>query len=245
MSFKIKLENVAVEYRIPSERIGTLKEYIIRKVQGKVKHKKFFALKNVNIEINQGEVFGVIGHNGAGKSTMLKLFARVLPPSKGRIEIHGSVSPLLELGAGFHTELSGRENIFLNGALLGFSRDEMKSKFDDIVDFSELREFIDAPIRTYSSGMWARLGFAVATASRPDILLVDEILAVGDEGFQQKCFDRINLFKNSGTTIVIVAHSMRTIQEQCSRVSWLDHGEMKYIGKPEEAINLYRQDQQK
>jgi ABC-type polysaccharide/polyol phosphate transport system ATPase subunit len=174
---------------------------------------------------------------------MLKLFARVLPPTIGRIEIMGSVSPLLELGAGFHPELSGRENIFLNGALLGFSREEMRKKFDSIVDFSGLSAFIDGPIRTYSSGMWARLGFAVATASRPDILLVDEILAVGDEEFQKKCFDRIDDFKNNGTTIVIVAHSMQTIQERCSRVSWLDHGELKFIGVPEEAISAYRKSQ--
>lgn len=243
MSYKIKLENVSVQYRMPSERIGTLKEYVIRKIQGKVKHRKFFALKNVNLEINHGEVFGVIGHNGAGKSTMLKLFARVLPPSIGRIEIHGSVSPLLELGAGFHPELSGRENVYLNGALLGFSRDQMRKKFNDIVEFSGLSDFIDAPIRTYSSGMWARLGFAVATANRPDILLVDEILAVGDEAFQQKCFERINEFKESGTIIVIVAHSMKTILEQSSRVGWIDHGEMKFLGDPEMAIDLYRKSQ--
>lgn len=243
MSYKIRLENVYVQYRIPSERIGTLKEYLIKRLQGKVKHKKFFALHNVSIEINEGEVFGVIGHNGAGKSTMLKLFARVLPPSIGRIEIKGSVSPLLELGAGFHPELSGRENVFLNGALLGFSREEMRKKFDSIVDFSGLPNFIDAPIRTYSSGMWARLGFAVATATRPDILLVDEVLAVGDEEFQKKCFDRIEEFRNNGTTIVIVAHSMQTIKDRCSRVSWLDHGELKYIGDPEEAISRYRKSQ--
>jgi ABC-2 type transport system ATP-binding protein/lipopolysaccharide transport system ATP-binding protein len=239
----IRLENVSVEYRIPSERIGTLKEYVIRWVQRKVKQKKFLALKNVFIEINQGEVFGVIGHNGAGKSTMLKLFARVLPPSIGRIEIFGSVSPLLELGAGFHHELSGRENIFLNGAILGFSREEMRTKFDSIVNFSGLTDFIDAPIRTYSSGMWARLGFAVATATRPDLLLVDEILAVGDEEFQKKCFDRIEEFRQDGTTIVIVAHSMQVIKDRCTRVCWLDHGELKYIGDPEEAISQYRKSQ--
>jgi ABC-type polysaccharide/polyol phosphate transport system ATPase subunit len=174
---------------------------------------------------------------------MLKLFARVLPPTIGRIEILGRVSPLLELGAGFHPELSGRENVFLNGALLGFTREEMKMKFDSIVEFSGLSDFIEGPIRTYSSGMWARLGFAVATASRPDILLVDEILAVGDEEFQKKCFDRIEEFRNNGTTIVIVAHSMETIKDRCSRVSWLDHGELKYTGNPEEAINQYRKSQ--
>jgi len=243
VKYKIKLENVTVQYRIPSERIGTLKEYIIKMVQGKVKHNILRALNGINLEIFEGEVFGVIGHNGAGKSTLLKLIARVLPPSQGRIEIFGNVSPLLELGAGFHPELSGRENVFLNGALLGYSRKEMREKFDSIVDFSGLKGFIDSPIRTYSSGMWARLGFAVATANRPDILLVDEILAVGDEEFQLKCFNRIEEFKNSGTTIILVAHSMRMILEQCTRVCWLDHGGINFIGDPSEAIENYRKSQ--
>jgi len=240
----IRLKNVSVEYRIPSERIGTLKEYIIRYIQGKVKQQKFFALKNVNLEINQGEVLGVIGHNGAGKSTLLKLFAHVLPPTIGKIEIIGSVAPLLELGAGFHHELSGRENVFLNGSILGYTREEMKSKFGEIVEFSGLHNFIDAPIRTYSSGMWARLGFAVATASRPDILLVDEVLAVGDEEFQKKCFNRIEEFQNNGTTIVIVAHSMQTILDRTSRVAWIDRGSIQYIGDPQEAVDQYRKSQQ-
>ncbi len=243
MGTVIWLNDVSVEYRIPSERIGTLKEYVIRAIQRKIQQKRFFALKNINIKINNGEVFGVIGHNGAGKSTLLRLFARVLPPTYGRIEIVGSISPLLELGAGFHQELSGRENVFLNGAILGYSREEINNKFDSIVEFSGLNNFIDAPIRTYSSGMWARLGFAVATATRPDILLVDEVLAVGDEGFQKKCFDRIEDFRNHGTTIVIVAHNMQTIRDRCSRVSWLDHGNLKFTGNPEEAIDMYRESQ--
>lgn len=243
MSYNIRLDNVSVEYRIHSERIGTLKEFVIKSIQRKIKQKKFFALKNINMEIDKGEVYGVIGHNGAGKSTLLKLIARVLPPSIGKIEIIGRVSPLLELGAGFHPELSGRENVYLNGALLGFSRTEMNNKFDSIVDFSGLENFIDSPIRTYSSGMWARLGFAVATASRPEILLVDEILAVGDEEFQQKCFERIESFKKDGTTIVIVAHSMQTIQDRCTRVSWLDHGVLKFTGDAKFAISKYRDSQ--
>jgi ABC-2 type transport system ATP-binding protein/lipopolysaccharide transport system ATP-binding protein len=240
---KISLTEVSVEYRIPSERIATFKEYVIRWVQGKIQHRTFYALKNINIEIEKGEVFGVIGHNGAGKSTMLKLIARVLPPSHGRIEVHGNVSPLLDLGAGFHPELSGRENIFLNGALLGFSRKEIEGKFDSIVDFSGLSGFIDAPMRTYSSGMWARLGFAVATDTRPDILLVDEILAVGDEAFQRKCNDRLDSFKELGTTTLLVAHNMDTILSMCHRVCWLDHGEMKYVGDPKTAVELYREAQ--
>lgn len=236
----IQLKNISVQYRVPNERIGTIKEYIIRLAQGKIDHQKFYALKDVSLEVYEGEVFGLIGHNGAGKSTMLKLIAKVLPPTTGQIEVIGNVSPLLELGAGFHPEMSGRENIFLNGALLGFSRNDMEQKFDDIVRFAELDDFIDAPMRTYSSGMWARLGFAVATDSRPDILLVDEILAVGDEKFQKKCFNRITEFQKQGTTIFIVAHSMDTIQAMCQRVCWIHHGNVCYVGDPQTAINKYR-----
>ena len=242
-SYKIQLKDVSVEYRIPTEKIGTFKEYMICLVQGKIKHRSFFALKNINMEISKGEVFGVIGHNGAGKSTLLKLVARVLPPSSGRIEVQGKVSPLLELGAGFHPELSGRENIFLNGALLGFSRKEIEEKFDNIVEFSGLSGFIDAPMRTYSSGMWARLGFAVATDTRPEILLVDEILAVGDEAFQRKCYERLDNFRDQGTTTLLVAHNMDTIKSMCHRVAWLDHGDLKFIGDPDSAIERYRKAQ--
>jgi len=240
MTYRIKFSNVFVNYRIPSEKIGTFKEYMIKMVQGKIHHRTFAALQNINLEINHGEVFGLIGRNGAGKSTMLKIIARVLTPSSGRIEVNGNVSPMLELGAGFHPELSGRENIFLNGALLGFSKHEMDEKFNRIVEFAELENFIDAPMRTYSSGMWARLGFAVATDSQPEILLVDEVLAVGDEQFQLKCFERIESFQKEGTTIIIVAHNMSTISQKCDRVCWIDHGEAKYVGSPDEAIQKYR-----
>ena len=176
----IQLENVSVSYRLPSERIGTFKEYAIRKLQRKIKINKFWALTDVTLQVNRGEVFGLIGNNGAGKSTMLKVISKVLKPTKGRVVVYGKIAPLLELGAGFHPELSGRENVFLNGALLGYSRSEMESVFDEIVEFSELEQFINSPVRTYSSGMFARLGFAVATAHMPEILILDEILSVGD-----------------------------------------------------------------
>ncbi len=243
MTYKINLSNISVSYKIPSQRIATFKEYAIMSLRRKIQHRKFYALQNVNLEIDKGEVFGVIGHNGAGKSTMLKLIARVLSPSTGKIEVLGRVSPLLEIGAGFHPELSGRENIFLNGALLGFSKHEMEEKFSRIVEFSGLEDFIDSPMRTYSSGMWARLGIYVATDTQPDILLVDEVLAVGDEQFQQKCFDRLASFKENGTTIVIVAHGMEVILKNCTRVCWLDHGEVKFVGEPAEAIQQYRNSQ--
>ena len=173
----VRLENVSVVYRAPSERIKSFKEYAIRLVKRQVEHREFRALNEVNLEIRRGEVFGLIGHNGAGKSTLLKIVSRVMKPTRGRIWVKGKIAPLLELGAGFHPELSGRENVFLNGTLLGYSRVQMEGLFDSIVEFAELKEFIDAPLRTYSTGMAVRLGFAVATATRPDILIIDEVLA--------------------------------------------------------------------
>ena len=235
----IRLENVSVQYRLPEERIGTFKEYAIRFLQRRIRFHSFWALDQVSLGIHRGEVFGVIGRNGAGKSTLLKVISRVLRPTRGRIIIFGKVAPLLELGAGFHPELSGRENVFLNGALLGYSRKEMEACFDQIVDFSELRQFIDASIRTYSSGMYTRLGFAVATAHIPDILLVDEILSVGDGEFQQKCFTRINEFRNQGSTIVLVSHSMDLIKNLCQRVAWLNKGKIDLIGDPATVFARY------
>ena len=242
-NFVIRLEDVTVRYRVPSERINTFKEYAIRWIQGKVSSREFQALENVHLDIKPGEVFGIIGNNGAGKSTLLKVVARVLFPNTGRVRVRGRVAPLLELGAGFHPELTGRENIFLNGAILGFNRKEINQNFQRIVDFSELGSFIDGPMRTYSSGMWARLGFAVATDVRPDILLVDEVLAVGDESFQHKCNDRITRFREKGTTILMVSHNMAQIQSMCQRVAWLDHGKVITIDTPENAVNAYRKHQ--
>ena len=235
----IQLQNVSVEYRIPQERIGTFKEYMIRLVEGKLKHRNFNALNRVNITVNRGEVFGLIGPNGAGKSTLLKLVARVLRPTHGRVLVMGHVAPLLEVGAGFHPELTGRENVFLNGAMLGFSREEMQEKFPRIVEFSELGDFIDAPLRTYSSGMSARLGFAVATDTQPDILIVDEILSVGDEPFQRKSFERIQTIKSQGATILLVSHSMSTIENECQRAAWLDHGQLIALGDAKAIVAQY------
>jgi ABC-2 type transport system ATP-binding protein/lipopolysaccharide transport system ATP-binding protein len=237
----IRLDDVTVRYRIPQERIRTFKEYIIRWLQRRVKHRNVQALDGVNLQIYAGEVFGLIGHNGAGKSTLLKLVAQVLKPTEGRVIVRGRVAPLLAIGAGFHPELTGRENIFLNGALLGFSQHEMEKKYDGIVDFAELRNFIDAPMRTYSSGMWARLGFAVATDVEPDILIIDEVLAVGDESFQRKSAARMREFQQRGTTILLVSHNMAVIESMCHRVAWLDHGSIRFIGKADEAVFAYRE----
>jgi ABC-type polysaccharide/polyol phosphate transport system ATPase subunit len=239
----IILDNVSVRYRKPDARIGTLKEYAIQVLRGNVRYREFTALKNVNLTVDEGEVLGVVGRNGAGKSTLLKVVSRVLVPVEGRVRLKGRVSPLLELGAGFHPELTGRENIFLNAALLGHTRQEITKRLDEIVGFAELESFIDSPIRTYSTGMIARLGFSIATTWKPDILILDEILAVGDENFSQKCNVRINKFRQDGTTILLVSHNASSIENMCSRAIWLDHGEIKAEGPTEEVLSLYRQSQ--
>ena len=239
--YAVHLENVSVRYRVPTERIGTFKEYMIRTLKRKIQMRLFWAVNDITLDVHRGEVFGFIGDNGAGKSTLLKVVARVLRPTKGRVIVRGRVAPLLELGAGFHPELTGKENIFLNGALLGYSHAEMQEKYQQIVDFSELGGFIEAPIRTYSTGMYARLGFSVATAHEPDVLIVDEILGVGDESFQKKCADRIALFRQLGTSILLVSHSMDLIKRMCQRAAWLDHGKLMAMGEPARVIQAYRE----
>ncbi len=235
----VELENVSVQYRVPQERIGTFKEYVIRLLEGKIKNRSFNALNQVSLAVNRGEVFGLIGHNGAGKSTLLKLVAKVIRPTGGRVIVRGKVAPLLEVGAGFHPELTGRENIFLNGAMLGFSQEEMKEKFPRIVEFSELGDFIDAPLRTYSSGMSARLGFAVATDTQPDILIVDEILSVGDEAFQHKSYERIQAIRAQGATILLVSHSMGMIESICQRAAWLHRGQLLSMDNTQVVVDQY------
>lgn len=241
-SVAIRLENVTISYRGASERMGSFKEYLIRLLQRRVHHREFLAVKDVSLDIQQGEVFGLVGNNGAGKSTLLKVIAKVLTPSKGRVRVNGRVSPLLELGAGFHPELSGRENVFLNGALLGYSQAEMRKAYDEIVSFSELEAFMETPIRNYSSGMAARLGFAVATAYLPDILILDEILSVGDEAFQRKSFERILAFREQGATVLMVSHALNVMGDMCNRMAWLDHGVLRLVGQPAEVLVAYRQE---
>lgn len=236
----IRFESVSVKYTAPSERFNTFKEYAIRWLQRKVRHESFLALKEVSFRVKRNEIFGIIGDNGAGKSTMLKLIARVLRPTTGRVGVRGRVAPLLELGAGFHPELSGRENVFLNGAMLGFSRKDMQGKFNHIVEFSELADFIEAPVRTYSSGMWARLGFSVAIDVDPDILILDEILSVGDESFQRKCLNRIEDIQHKKATILLVSHNMQLVEAMCQRAIWLDHGALKAIGDARAVVGEYR-----
>lgn len=235
----ILLEDVSVCYRVPHEAITTVKEYAIRLLKGQVGHVDCLALQGVSLTVRRGEVFGIIGKNGAGKSTLLKLIARVLQPTGGRVWVRGRVAPLLDISAGFHPELTGRENVFLNGTLLGLSKKEITDKFASIVDFAELRDFIEAPLRMYSSGMMARLGFAVATAVVPDILLIDEVLAVGDEAFRRKCAERMQRFQGRGTTILLVSHDMNTVKQLCQRAVWLNKGEIKLLGPASEVVAHY------
>jgi ABC-2 type transport system ATP-binding protein/lipopolysaccharide transport system ATP-binding protein len=240
----VVLSDVSVRYDLPSERVTSLKEVVVRRLTGRsVKYSQFWALRHIDLRVHRGEAIGLIGRNGAGKSTLLKVIARVQKPSSGRVLVRGHVSPLIELGAGFHPELTGRENIFVNGAMLGFSRKQMEKKFDRIVEFSGLEEFIDAPLRTYSSGMSARLGFAVAADADPDILIIDEALSVGDEAFQKKCIARMNEFREQGVTIFFVTHGLDSLAKLCPKSVWIDAGHLRKVGPTQEIIDAFRQSQ--
>ena len=236
----IRLEHVTVRYRVPAEPVRTFKEWAIRYLlRRKVPYREVLALNDVSLEVRAGEVFGLIGPNGAGKSTLLKLVARVLRPTSGRVWVKGRVAPLLAMGAAFHPELTGRENVYLNGTLLGMTRREIDERFDAIVAFADIGSFIDAPLRTYSSGMVTRLAFAVATDRKPDILILDEVMGVGDTAFQQKSFARIRAYQEEGATILFVSHSMAAIKRLCQRAAWLDHGRVRFVGPADEAVERY------
>ena len=237
----IKVNGVSVKYRLAKEKPRTLQEYIIKRLKGRrIDYEDFWALKGINLEVHKGETLGIIGYNGAGKSTLLKVIAGVLKPTEGDVKVNGMIAPLIELGAGFDMELTGRENIYLNASILGLSRKEINGKFNRIVEFSELNEFIHSPLKSYSSGMVSRLGFSIATEVDPDILIIDEILAVGDERFRKKCDERIKGFKKKGTTILFVSHSMREIKRLCDKVLWLDHGRPRMHGDPESVTEEYQ-----
>ena len=234
------LENVSVSYRLPNERVATLKEYMIRLMQGKIKYNSFLALDSITLSVNEGEIFGILGRNGAGKSTLLKVLARVLYPTEGRVWIKGQVYPLLQLGAGFHPELTGIENIYLNGTLLGHSKKEVEEKIPEIMDFAGIGDFIYSPLRTFSSGMGARLGFAVATAWIPDILILDETLSVGDAAFVEKCTKRMKEFRESDATILLVSHDADMINALCQRAALLEKGKLIAIGDARTVSEKYR-----
>lgn len=236
-SSAIKVEGVSKRFRIYHERNQSVKSAIMRR--GRAKYEDFWALSDIDLEIPSGGTFGLVGHNGSGKSTLLKCLARILVPDKGRVSVNGRISALLELGAGFHPELSGRDNIYLNGAILGLSKRDLDAKYDEIVQFAGLEQFIDTPVKNYSSGMYVRLGFSVAINVDPDILLVDEVLAVGDQAFQQRSAAKFQEFKDAGKTIVVVSHSLGSVRELCDRVAWLDHGRVLESGETDEIVARY------
>jgi len=236
----IEANNLSMRFNLAREKVDTLKEYIIKMARKQLFYDEFWALKNITFSVQKGEVFGVIGLNGAGKSTLLKIVAGVLKPSEGKIRINGRIAPLIELGAGFDMELSARENIYLYGAMLGHSKKFMEQSFDNIVEFSELIEFLDVPLKNFSSGMTARLGFSIATMVMPDILIVDEVLSVGDYQFQNKCEQKIKSMIDAGTTVLIVSHSIEQIQRLCDRVLWLEHGNVKLLGDTNEVALRYQ-----
>ena len=235
----IEVKDATVRFNIASERIDNLKEYFIKLVKKELMFKEFLALKNINFSVKQGEAWGIVGTNGSGKSTLLKLICGILKPYKGSVSINGSIAPLIELGGGFDGDLTARENVFLNGAVLGYSDKFMKEHFDEIIDFAELWDFLDMPIKNYSSGMSARLGFAIATMVRPDILICDEVLSVGDYAFQKKCEKRMNEMREQGTTLLFVSHSIEAVREVCDKVLWINKGEKVMEGLAQDVCEAY------
>ncbi len=237
----IRVENVSVKYRLIKERPKTFQEYIINYLKGRrFKAETLWALREISLDVRNGESLGIIGPNGAGKSTLLKVVAGVIKPVEGRVDVNGKIAPIIELGAGFDHELTGKENIYLNASILGFSRNEIEKRLESIIDFSEMREFINTPLKNYSSGMIARLGFSIATEVNPDILIIDEVLAVGDAHFKKKSRDRIMDFRKRGITILFVSHSMEEVRGLCDKVLWLDHGKVKMMGEPDSVITAYQ-----
>lgn len=235
----IDVNNVSIRFNLEKEKVNSIKEYFIRRLKGQIQYDEFWALKNVSFQVERGDSVGLVGLNGSGKSTLLKTIAGVLKPTEGSVRIFGSVAPLIELGAGFDFDLTGRENVFLNGAILGYSRKQMMEYYDDIVEFSELSEFMDVPVKNYSSGMLSRLAFAIATIGRPDILIVDEVLSVGDFRFQLKCEERIKKMMGKDTTVLFVSHSMEQVKTICKHAIWLEKGHIKMIGTAEEIGRQY------
>lgn len=238
----IKVDNISMRFNLGIEKNFSLKLFFInmfKSKKNKPKKEEFWALKDVSFEVEKGEVIGFIGGNGAGKSTMLKVIAGVMKPTKGNVEVKGNICPMIELGAGFDMELTARENIFLNGAVLGYSKEFIEEKFDEIVEFSELRDFLDVPVRNFSSGMTARLAFSIATIIDPEILIVDEILSVGDIAFQAKSEEKMRSMIGGGTTVLFVSHSLSQIEKLCDRVVWLEHGQVKKVGPTKEICKEY------
>lgn len=236
----IDVQNVTMKFNMPKEKIDNMKEYVIKKLKHKIKYEEFIALQNVSLQVNKGEVVGIVGLNGSGKSTLLKVISGILKPTEGTVRTCGTISPLIELGAGFDFELTAKENVFLNASVLGIPKDFIKEKYDEIIEFAELKQFENVAIKNFSSGMIARLGFSIATLVKPQILIVDEILSVGDFLFRQKCEKRISEMMSGGTTVLIVSHSIEQIQRLCSKVLWLEKGVEKMYGEAAEVCSQYK-----
>ena len=237
----IKVENVGMEFNLSQEKTDNLKEYVIKFLKKELMYQSFWALQDVSFEVNKGDKLGVLGLNGAGKSTLLKLISGVMKPTHGNIELNGRISPLLELGAGFDPSYTGRENIFLNGAMLGYPKEFIESKFDEIVEFSEIGDFIDVPLKNYSSGMVARLGFSIATVVEPQILILDEVLSVGDAKFKEKSENRMKSLLNQDVTVLFVSHSIDQVRRLCNKAIWLEKGKLIMQGSVEEVSEKYEQ----
>lgn len=235
----ISIKNVSMRFNLATEKVDSIKEYFIKLAKHTLSFEEFWALKNISIDIMPGDVYGLVGLNGSGKSTLLKTIAGVLKPTEGTVKVNGTIAPLIELGAGFDMDLTARENIYLNGAVLGFSKQYMDEHFEDIVEFSELENFLDVPLKNYSSGMVARIAFAIATTTKPDILIADEILSVGDYTFQEKCERRMRDLMSGGTTVILVSHSIDQVRRMCNKATWLEHGKEIMTGTADEVCQAY------
>lgn len=239
MSTVVKVDDVSMMFNLSSEKIDSIKEYFVKAIRHELHYQEFWALKNVSFDLEKGDSIGIIGLNGSGKSTLLKVVSGILKPTKGKVETTGYIAPLIELGAGFDANLSARENIYLNGAILGYDRAYMNERFNEIIEFAELQDFVDTAVKNFSSGMVARLGFAIATMNIPDILIIDEILAVGDYKFQEKSFSRMKKMIDSGATVVFVSHSIEQVKEICKKALWLEHGNVKMFGDAQTVCDCY------
>lgn len=237
----IEVANVSMRFNLATEKTESLKEYFVKLLKGKLMFEEFYALKNVSFSVKKGESIGILGANGSGKSTLLKVISGIYPPSQGSVTVNGSIAPLIELGAGFDPDLTARENVFLNGAVMGFDKAFVYEKYDEIVEFSELKDFMDVPVKNFSSGMNARLGFAIATLVKPDILIVDEVLGVGDAAFQKKCETKMQELRAGGTTMLFVSHSAKQVKEVCNRAIWLKRGELVMQGDCNKVCDAYEE----
>lgn len=235
----IDVRDVTMRFRMANDRINSFKEFIVKSLLRQITYRDFYALRHVTFDVRRGEVVGLIGRNGAGKSTLLKVISGILKPTEGRVAVYGNVAPMLELGSGFDMDMTGRENIYLNGAILGYTREFLDEKYPGIVEFSGIEDFIDVPLRNYSSGMIARLAFSIATVVQPEILIVDEVLSVGDSDFRKKSLNRMMELMGGGTTVLYVSHELESIRKMCTRVVWLDHGEVKMFGDTQTVCDAY------